>query len=131
MTLSIFDQTYSSKATAVRGAKRANLEVGTFTIEMKDDRFMIAPVAIEPVIVEVVAEPVVEAQPQVVNVTLKSIVTNNPSTIVKPVDFVHAFLDAAPDLGRKQAIIALVEAGINYATARTQYQRWFTKRKTA
>ncbi|QJD54340.1 hypothetical protein [Aminobacter phage Erebus] len=51
------------------------------------------------------------------------------SRIMKPVDFVHAFLDAHPDMARKAAVQALVEQGVNYSTARTQYQRWFAKRK--
>lgn len=51
------------------------------------------------------------------------------SRIMKPVDFVHSFLDAHPELSRKAAVQALVEAGVNYSTARTQYQRWFSKRK--
>ncbi len=51
------------------------------------------------------------------------------SRIMKPVDFVHSFLDANPDLPRKAAVQKLVEAGVNYSTARTQYQRWFAKRK--
>lgn len=49
------------------------------------------------------------------------------STIEKPVDFIHAYLTANPTLKRKQAIAALVEQGVNYSTARTQYQRWFSK----
>ncbi len=52
------------------------------------------------------------------------------SAILSPVQFVHQFLNAkGGDLTRKQAIQALSEAGVNYSTARTQYQRWFTARK--
>lgn len=53
------------------------------------------------------------------------------SSVLKPVEFVHQFLDAHPELSRKAAVQALVEAGVNYSTARTQYQRWFTKKKGA
>ena len=54
------------------------------------------------------------------------------SAIESPVKFVHSFLDANPDLSRKDAVIALTEQhGVNYSTARTQYQKWFTARKAA
>lgn len=51
------------------------------------------------------------------------------STIEKPVDFVHSFLDENPTMKRKEAIAALVGMGVNYSTARTQYQKWFSARK--
>lgn len=51
------------------------------------------------------------------------------STVVKPVEHVRNFLDANPTLGRKQAVAALVEMGVNFSTARTQYQKWFSARK--
>lgn len=52
------------------------------------------------------------------------------SAVLSPVQFVHEFLNAkGKDLTRKQAIHALSEAGVNYSTARTQYQRWFTANK--
>lgn len=51
------------------------------------------------------------------------------SQVEKPFVLVHAFLDANPTLTRKQAVAALVEQGVNFYTARTQYQRWFSKRK--
>ena len=51
------------------------------------------------------------------------------SAIEKPVEFVHSFLTANPDMKRKAAVAALVEAGVNYSTARTQYQKWFTANK--
>lgn len=50
------------------------------------------------------------------------------SAIEKPVEFVHSFLNANPDMKRKAAVAALVEAGVNYSTARTQYQKWFSKK---
>lgn len=51
------------------------------------------------------------------------------STVVKPVDVVRAFLSANPELGRKAAVAALVEMGVNFSTARTQYQKWYTANK--
>lgn len=51
-----------------------------------------------------------------------------PSSVDKPCAFIHSFLDAHPDLTRKQAMHALALYGINYSTARTQYQKWFAGR---
>lgn len=55
--------------------------------------------------------------------------SSDKSTIEKPVEFIHAFLNEHPDMKRKAAIAALVHVGINYSTARTQYQKWFSARK--
>lgn len=54
-----------------------------------------------------------------------------PSTIESPVAFVHAFLNENPNMKRKAAVNALVTRGINFSTARTQYQRWSANRKGA
>lgn len=51
------------------------------------------------------------------------------SSVLKPVEIVRNFLNANPDMGRKQAVAALVEMGVNFSTARTQYQKWFAARK--
>lgn len=51
------------------------------------------------------------------------------STVDNPLKVVHTFLDEHPNLKRKDAVSLLVEMGVNFYTARTQYQRWFTKRK--
>jgi len=52
------------------------------------------------------------------------------SKIESPVEFIRGFLDAHPDMTRKQAVAALVSVhSINYSTARTQYQKWFAKQK--
>lgn len=51
------------------------------------------------------------------------------SGVGTPVQFVHQFLAANPTLTRKQAMAALVDAGVNFSTARTQYQKWFTANK--
>lgn len=129
MTNPIFTQTYSSKSVAKRGASRAKLEEGTFTIEAIGDRFAIVPIGIETPEPqeEFVVEPVAETKTK--TVALKTLATHEKSTVIKPVDFVHNFLDNVTGLTRKEAIIALVEAGVNYSTARTQYQRWFSKQK--
>lgn len=54
-----------------------------------------------------------------------------PSTIESPVAFVHGFLNAHPDMPRKASVAALIGEGINFATARTQYQRWYANRRAA
>ncbi len=41
------------------------------------------------------------------------------------------FFNAHPDLKRKEAVAAMVDKGVAFYTARTQYQRWFAARKTA
>lgn len=52
------------------------------------------------------------------------------SKIEEPVKFIHGFLDANPTLTRKQAVSALCKVhGINYSTARTQFQKWFSKNR--
>lgn len=60
--------------------------------------------------------------------TYKQIANYDKSAIEKPVAFIHQFLSDNPGMTRKEAVIALTEGyGINYSTARTQYQRWFAK----
>lgn len=51
------------------------------------------------------------------------------STVVKPVELVRTFLSANPQLDRKAAVAALVGMGVNFSTARTQYQKWYTANK--
>lgn len=51
-----------------------------------------------------------------------------PSCVDSPCAFVHQFLTDHPDLTRKQAMHVLMQYGINYSTARTQYQKWFANR---
>lgn len=53
------------------------------------------------------------------------------SAVEKPLVLIHSYLDEHPELTRKQAVAALVALGINFYTARTQYQKWYTKRKEA
>lgn len=55
-----------------------------------------------------------------------------PSKVESPLAFVHGFLNAHADMKRKDAMLALVEDhGVNFATARTQYQKWFANRRAA
>lgn len=53
------------------------------------------------------------------------------SAVDKPVGFIHQFLAHHGDkLTRKEAVHALVSGyGVNYSTARTQYQRWYAANK--
>lgn len=50
------------------------------------------------------------------------------SSVDNPVAFVHSFCDAHPEMSRKETVAALVAQGVNYSTARTQYQKWFAKK---
>lgn len=53
------------------------------------------------------------------------------SAVDKPCGFVHQFLNDHPTLTRKQAMHVLAQYGVNYSTARTQYQKWFAARPAA
>lgn len=65
-------------------------------------------------------------------VTYKSMPHYVPTPFVGAVAFVHGFLNANPDLTRKQAVETLVNVHqVNFSTARTQYQRWASNRKAA
>lgn len=65
-------------------------------------------------------------------VTYKSMPHHVPTPFIGAVAFVHGFLNANPDLSRKQAVEALVTVHqVNFSTARTQYQRWSSNRKAA
>lgn len=68
-------------------------------------------------------------QPKVKQPTYKEFARYDRSSVLNPVKAIHDFLDANPDLGRKESTKRLIEMGVNYSTARTQYQRWFSKRK--
>lgn len=58
----------------------------------------------------------------------KEMANYSPSSIEKPVAFIHQWLaNFGADMTRKQAVAALMAFGINYSTARTQYQRWYSK----
>lgn len=172
--------TYSSKSTAVRGAKRAGLDVegielhqdetgrwyyneigegdepdalmidektGEMTryselpedeqlrlAQPKDDSRRIevarmnkrvAKAKAEKLAVENVA-PTAEKLPAYKVLANKS---DKKSSLDNPVKFIHDWLNENPDVKRKQAVTTLVGLGVNYSTARTQYQRWFAGRK--
>ncbi|QIG73278.1 hypothetical protein EVC02_057 [Rhizobium phage RHph_N17] len=51
------------------------------------------------------------------------------STVARPVEFCKKFLDKNPEMPRKDAIAKLHAKGVNYATARTQYQKWFKEHR--
>ena len=91
-------QTYSTKATAIRGAKRKGLTA--YTVEETNGRFVIVPETF-------VKGPILRRSkfPGAVNAS-------------------HAIYDANPGLRRKDAVNLAVANGIAYYTARTQYQKW-------
>ena len=74
-----------------------------------------------------VAEATKASKPEAYKVLAR--MSGTTSAIDKPVAFVHQFLTEHPTLTRKEAIAALVKYGVNYSTARTQYQKWFSARK--
>jgi len=85
--------------------------------------------AVEP---ETVAEPIAAAAEPVAKVESYKVLArmSSPKSLTEsPVAFVFTYLDANPTMPRKAAVAALVKAGVNYSTARTQYQRWFASRK--
>jgi hypothetical protein len=124
MTTTQNTQTYSSKSTAIRGAKRAGLSA--FTIEEQNGRFAV-------VVPAPVVKPAKERKPRV-GPSYKELARehSSPSEVTGPVAFVHSWLaDNGRNVTRKQAIASLVSKGVNYSTARTQYQRWFEATREA
>ncbi|QIG68907.1 hypothetical protein EVB71_055 [Rhizobium phage RHph_Y55] len=51
------------------------------------------------------------------------------SKVARPVEFCKKFLDKNPEMPRKEAIAKLHAKGVNFATARTQYQKWFKEHR--
>lgn len=110
---------YSTKAICLRGAKRAGHAESELTVERDEDGWVYYVLRE----VEVVAKPVKVP-------SYKLMYNTNKSAIENPVKFIHAYLDENPDLKRKQAVFDLTSKfGINFSTARTQYQRWYSERK--
>lgn len=107
-------QTYTTKANAMRGAKRAG-HIENVMIETRDEGFGYIVIAHETT-----KTP-----------SYKMMYSREHSRVESPFKIVHAFLDANPTMKRKNAIAALVAQGVNFSTARTQYQRWFSKRNAA
>lgn len=128
----LLTQTFSTKANALRGAKRAGVDLETLNLVPEEGRWMfrvVEPVAVEPVAAE--PAPVVEVEPAPVvaletakPLRYKEFASKDRSTLAKPFEVVRAFLKANPTMKRKDAVLALVKMGVNYSTARTQYQRW-------
>ncbi|QIG67669.1 hypothetical protein EVB51_052 [Rhizobium phage RHph_Y17] len=173
-------QSYSSKSTALRGAKRAGMEnavayesegrwyisdasevlgkaddfeatseelaaqegrpsVESDLIEVTKEKLDEMRATVEQVktLVKATTEeaapaPVAESVAPEKMKSYKQVANYNKSSKESPVAYIHAFLSANPTLSRKAAVIALTsEHGINYSTARTQYQRWFSANKAA
>lgn len=55
----------------------------------------------------------------------------NKSTVDGAVQVVWDLCNEMPDARRKDVIATAVEKGVAFYTARTQYQKWFTAKKTA
>ena len=98
-------ETYASKATAVRGAKRKGLV--EFEIEKADDGRW--------ALLEYVADEVKK---------MAGVAMLHRSQFSGPVAYVHAFMDANPEMKRRDAIKTLVENGVASHTAATQINRW-------
>lgn len=138
---SIFEKTYSSKSTALRGAQRAKLEEGTYVVEQNaDGRWFIQEIEIEIDVGDGDEIDIYENNDKVREMAAriasekgyKQIAFLRMSAFRGVVAFIHAFLDANPDLTRKQAMVALIEGyQVAFYTARTQYQKWHAKRKVA
>jgi hypothetical protein len=62
--------------------------------------------------------------------TAKPVAILKESTKKSPVAWVLAFFEKHKDLPRGEAIAKAVKAGVAYYTARTQYQKAYTARKT-
>src|SRR5262245_26292817 len=93
--------TYTTRATAVRGALRMGMITGAFCIEREDDgRFAIHSTPTDVVFAD---EP------------------------TSPVAFMWAFIDAHPEMSRKEQTRALKALGrFNEATVNTQVSRYYT-----
>ncbi|AGC35730.1 hypothetical protein ACP46_gp45 [Rhizobium phage RHEph06] len=169
---------YSSKSTALRGAKRAGMEnavayesegrwyisdasevlgkADDFEATSEELAAQEGRPSVESDLIEVTKEKLDEMRATVEQVktlvkatteeaapvaapaapekmkSYKQVANYNKSSKESPVAYIHAFLSANPTLSRKAAVIALTsEHGINYSTARTQYQRWFSANKAA
>lgn len=109
---------YASKSTCARGAKRAGHGEESLTFEQQDDGWVYF----------VLKEVQVPEKPKKIP-SYKMMYGTSKSAIDTPVKFIHDFLNAHPDLKRKAAIYELTSRGINFSTARTQYQRWYSERK--
>ena len=113
-------QTYSSKSTAIRGAKRAGMKDGSFTVEQTSDgKFMVKPTAVAFVkgTNKVAGEKKAKAAKQPVPMLRES-------TAQSPTKLVWHIADEMKGARRKDVIAECVKRGIAFYTARTQYQLW-------
>lgn len=111
--------------TEVEGTE--GLEPGVHTVQVEKVRKVRGKDAVR-ITMKVVDEPTTkEAKP----LSYKQLPRLAKSEVEKPLSVIFTFLDANLGLTRKQAVSELVAMGINFYTARTQYQKWYTKRKEA
>jgi len=142
---------YSVKSSATRAAKAAGLT--QYEIVEQDGRFGFRPVKAkkakhdvpnESEALEQYERELDEAQnPESVEVPAKLVPAKKPaarskrapakkaaphvasaSTIESPVRRVWEIADSMPDAKRKDVVDACIAQGINFFTARTQYQKW-------
>lgn len=144
-------QTYASKSTATRGAKRLGIDApeveqipggrwiikraplmngsydatGDQQLEEIDEPTKLDPIPTGNQVEENAPEDIVPMRvgiPESYN-DLEAI-SPIKSQVVRPVEFIWAVLELNPAMLRKEAIAYLVKLGININTARTQYQRF-------
>ena len=137
----ILTRFYSNASNARRAARQAGITTFEVASTNQGCKVVVAPVVNTtgdqlggfPVadlsVANAVADIVRARQAAVTKLAHKEFAVYGPSKVVKPIEFVRTFLAANPNLARKDAVAALVAAGVSYATARTQYQVWFSKQK--
>jgi hypothetical protein len=128
--------TYASKSTAIRGAQRKlgakAAEGKAFKVKSTDDgRFYWQLVAKADK-----AKPAAKAKgvkanaaPVTTLATMREQTAGYLSSIESPCVVVFDLADKMKGARRRDVIAAAVEAGVNYYTARTQYQIWYTASK--
>ncbi len=143
------EKTYTIKASAVRGAKRAlgkaaknkvDFEIG----EKNDGTFYFLPIKKEsnvvafkePVKRQPRKEPINKAAPVKEPVSkepkVKTVVYTDAKRTYNrgAVAYCWAVFDAMNERRRKDVVDFCVKEGINIHTAKTQYQKWFVSQKT-
>lgn len=131
-------KSFSSKSNAARAAAQVGLGRPN-CYQLEDGRWSFRALAVDLGAAFVypeapapkpapVAQPAAEPAP-VTSTTpaYKDFQLYGRSVALSPVATVHKFLNEhGANLSRKDALFALSKLGVNYATARTQYQRWFS-----
>ena len=146
-------QTYASKSTALRGAKRMGIDqpkieqtesgrwiikqvrkqrpkrVATGGSETKPDALQ--PITPLPGTVDLSNPESIVPKRTGVQESYRDLAYLAParSTVKATKVFIWAFLDLNPTLGRKEAISLLVKNGCNMNTSRTQYELWWASKK--